>query len=74
MVKGTVQTPAEVRAAETPFGKAEEDLVRTLAASGAVPLSIQRKLFDRDLADPMLENNNNLREMSLYNLHPQSPK
>ncbi|WRP06826.1 hypothetical protein U9J35_01185 [Rossellomorea aquimaris] len=33
-------------------------LGRTLAASGAIPLTIQHKLVGRALVDSMLENNN----------------
>jgi hypothetical protein len=57
MVRGTAQTPAEVRACRDPVR------LRTLAASGAVPLTIQHRLVDRALADSMLEN---------YNLYKKS--
>jgi hypothetical protein len=53
MVRGTAQTPAEVRACRDPVRLRR--LGRTLAESRAVPLTIQHTLIDRAQADLILK-------------------
>ncbi|TYS81529.1 hypothetical protein FZD05_01530 [Rossellomorea aquimaris] len=55
-MRGTAQTPADLGVSSPRSAKLRR-LGRTLAASGAVPFTIQHKLVDRALEDFILENN-----------------